>query len=49
MTIELSAKLVQCVYLLDDEDFNKILIRSPRPIHETCENYAPRKFGAVQY
>ena len=39
MVIKLSGKLISCVYLLDDEEFDKILILGPRPIHE---NYAPR-------
>ena len=48
MIIELLVKLVWCVYLLDDKEFDKTLIRGPRPIRETRENYEPRKFGALR-
>ena len=39
MIIKLSAKLVLCVYLPDDEEFNEILISGTRPQFVKTENY----------
>ena len=32
-----------------DETFRELNFRCLRPIHENCENYAPRKFGVIRY
>ena len=41
MTIELSEKLVQLMYLPDDGEFDNILVHSPRQIRKKkLENYA---------
>ena len=36
------------MYLPDDEEFDKMLIRGARPIREKHENYVPGKFSTIR-